>query len=89
MVVAFITDISVSVLGEGHAPEAGLAASEDKGAGAASGQRWRAAQRSAQAGKRGEAHQDKADWAEAVLEAQTMLGTRGLGWPRAKSGAPA
>ena len=79
MVVSFITDISVSVLGEGHAPEVGLAASEGKGAGAASGQSWRAAQRSAQAGKRGEAHQDKADWAEAALEAQTRLWTRGLG----------
>ena len=89
MVVAFITDISVSVLGEGHALEAGLAASEDMGAGAASGQSWRAALRSAQAGRRGAAHQDKADWAEAALEAQTRLWTRGLGWPRAKSGAPA
>ena len=89
MVVAFITDISVSVLGEGHVPEAGLVASEDMGAGAVSVQRRRAAQRSAQAGRRGEAHQDKADWAEVALEAQTRLWTRGLGWPRAKTGAPA
>ena len=48
-----------------------------------------AAQRTEQAGRRGAARQDRGDWAGAALEAGTRLWTPGLGWPRAKIGAPA
>ena len=48
-----------------------------------------AAQRTEQAGRRGAADQDRGGWAGAALEAGTRLWTPGLGWPRAKSGAPA
>ena len=84
MVVACITDISVSESGEGHVPGAELAPWEDTWVGAVS-----AAQRSEQGGRRGAARQDMGDSAEAALEVETRPWTLDLGWPRAKLGAPA